>query len=281
MNILKKIIRKIFSDLTSEEKSVLQALKKRPQAPYDFLMRYQKILNNSINWRELDFKDKTVIEIGCGPHLGFGPLALYLGAKKFIAVDPTVNKRIFNSQKLLDNYFRLVLKDCNGIYRKSIEFSAFVKTLKDKSIFYNDINQVPSDYYSNIDIQLTNSCLEHIENLDVVLSTLKKLLSNNGKYIHTIDFGNHMKTPNPFDEIYENSPDGFRKKFGNKINLIYPSKMIEMFYEAGFNGASMVPYYFFKEDFKKQINHYWSDKLLETDYFLKVGIIAGKETSPS
>jgi len=35
------------------------------------------------------------------------------------------------------------------------------------------------------------------------------------------------------------------------------------------------------EDFKKQIDHYWSDKLLETDYFLKVGIIAGKETSPS
>ena len=126
MKIVKKIINHIFTDLTSEEKSVLQALKKRPQAPYDFLMRYQTILQRNIKWQKLDFNNKIVMEIGCGPHLGFGPLALYLGAKKFIAVDPTANEKIYTSEKLINNYFMMTYKDYHGIYGRKISFENFL-----------------------------------------------------------------------------------------------------------------------------------------------------------
>ena len=61
MKIVKKIFNKLFGNLSTEENSILQALKKRPQAPYDFLNRYQNILKNTINWNELDFRDKIVM----------------------------------------------------------------------------------------------------------------------------------------------------------------------------------------------------------------------------
>ena len=120
MRIVNKIYNKIFVRLNTEERSVLQTLKKRPQAPYDFLSRYEKILYNSINWQEINFENNYVMELGCGPHLGFGPLAIYLGAKKFLAVDPTVNKNVFESKQLIDNYFRMIFKDLNGIFRRKI-----------------------------------------------------------------------------------------------------------------------------------------------------------------
>ena len=48
-------------------------------------------LSDLVNLSNANFKNNYVMELGCGPHLGFGPMAIYLGAKKFLAVDNTVN----------------------------------------------------------------------------------------------------------------------------------------------------------------------------------------------
>ncbi len=274
MNTLKKILGKLFNNLTNEEKSILQALKKRPQAPYDFLNRYENILKNAIKWNELDFENKTVMELGCGPHLGFGPLAIYLGAKRFIAVDPAANRNIYNSKKLIDKYFRLAFKDYKGIFRKEISFSDFFQEQKNKTVFYTDTKSIPKDQYSSIDIQLSNSCLEHIQDLEDVLYDLKKLMAPNGRYIHAIDFGNHMQTNNPFIGIYNSTPSKFKIEHGSKINLIPPSKMLNMFTKTGFNNPILVPYYYYEENFELNIDKFWINYLEEPDYFLKVGIIA-------
>ena len=274
MNTLKKILGKLFNNLTNEEKSILQALKKRPQAPYDLLTRYENILKNAIKWNELDFENKTVMELGCGPHLGFGPLAIYLGAKKFIAVDPAANRNIYNSKKLIDKYFRLAFKDYKGIFRKEISFSDFFQEQKNKTVFYTDTKSIPKDQYSSIDIQLSNSCLEHIQDLEDVLYDLKKLMAPNGRYIHAIDFGNHMQTNNPFIGIYNSTPSKFKIEHGSKINLIPPSKMLNMFTKTGFNNPILVPYYYYEENFELNIDKFWINYLEEPDYFLKVGIIA-------
>ena len=274
MKKVKNILNRLFNDLSNEEKSILQALKKRPQAPYDFLTRYEKILKNSIDWNELNFENKIVMELGCGPHLGFGPLALYLGAKKFIAVDPTANSKVYDSEKLRDSYFRLSFKDYKGIFKKEISFDDFLQEQKNKTIFFSNTKSIPEDFYSKIDIQLSNSCLEHIEDLGEVLVHLKKLIAPNGRYIHAIDFGNHMQTKNPFIEIYNSTPSKFKIKHGSKINLIPPSEMLNMFFKTGFKNPNLVPYYYYEENFESNIDDHWNDYLKKTDYFLKVGIIA-------
>ena len=276
MRIVKKIYNKIFGGLNTEERSVLQTLKKRPQAPYDFFSRYEKILYNSLQWEEINFKNNYVMELGCGPHLGFGPLAIYLGAKKFLAVDPTVNKNVFDSEKLINNYFRMTFKDFNGIFRRNITFSEFMSQLKSKTIFFSNTKNTLFDFNSKIDIQLSNSCLEHIENLNDALLDLKKLISPNGKYIHAVDFGSHMKSKNPFSNIYNTSPQQFKIRYGSKINLIPPSKMINMFLQSGFSQAKLVSYYYHKENFDSNIDKYWKENLEKDDFFLKVGIIAGQ-----
>ena len=275
MRIVNKIYNKIFVRLNAEERSVLQTLKKRPQAPYDFLSRYEKILCNSVGWQEINFENNHVMELGCGPHLGFGPLAIYLGARNFLAVDPTVNKNVFESKQLIDNYFRMVFKDLNGIFKRKISFAEFMTQLKSKTIFFSNTKSILDNFNSKIDIQLSNSCLEHIEDLNNVLFDLKKLISPNGRYIHAVDFGSHMKSSNPFTDIYSSTPKNFQTKYGNKINLIHPSKMIKMFSESGFNEAKLVSYYYYNDNFNSNINEYWKENLEESDFFLKVGIIAG------
>ncbi len=276
MRLVNRIYNKMFVRLNAEERSILQTLKKRPQAPYDFFSRYEKILDNSIGWQKINFENNSVMELGCGPHLGFGPLAIYLGARNFLAVDPTVNKNIFESKKLIDNYFKMSFKDFNGIFRREISFTEFMKQLKKKTIFYSNTEDSLDEFNSKIDIQLSNSCLEHVENLNNLLADLKKLISLDGRYIHAVDFGSHIKSNNPFNDIYSSDPESFRVKYGNKINLIPPSKMIKIFSESGFNKAKLVSYYYHNENFNSNIDEYWKENLEKGDFFLKVGIIAGK-----
>ncbi|MDC0074733.1 methyltransferase domain-containing protein [Alphaproteobacteria bacterium] len=277
-NIIKHKLRKINKYIFKNNKyedSVLYSLKKRPQAPYDFLSRYETILKRIYNWEPLDFKNKNVFELGCGPHLGFGPLAIFLGAKSFVAADPSSSANIFSSKLLKENYFLTIFKDLKAIYGTNESFEYFFNNMKEKTFIYTNSKEAKNNHIDEIDIQITNSCLEHIDNLENVLIDLKKLLNNNGRYLHGIDFGNHKKTKNPFEDIYTLSRSEYKIKFGNKINLLTPNEILSQFESAGFSNPKIMPYYFSKENFNGTIHPEWKKRLKKEEIFLKFGLIAG------
>ena len=76
------------------------------QRPYNFLNRYETIINRVLgDGYRLDFQDKRVLEIGCGPLLGWAPLAIFLGARDYVCVEPMFNPDILRKNIVRERYF--------------------------------------------------------------------------------------------------------------------------------------------------------------------------------
>ena len=98
----------------------------RSQRFYDFLSRYEAILENAIGWQKFEFEGRHVLEIGCGPVLGFGPIALFRGAASYSAIDPQFDPRVFDEPAIVDTYFLGVFKDLSAIYGHRCKFPEFI-----------------------------------------------------------------------------------------------------------------------------------------------------------
>ena len=57
-----------------------------------------------------------------------------------------------------------------------------------------------------------------------------KLISVDGKFIHAVDFGNHLKSKNPFMEIYNLSPEKF-KRVTSDLGIGQSAKGKDIIYE--------------------------------------------------
>ena len=73
--------------------------------PIDRFLRYAHLLQNRIAWTPLEFDRKTVLEIGCGPLLGWGPVAVYLGATDYVCVEPRFCPEVLDSPEIEAGYF--------------------------------------------------------------------------------------------------------------------------------------------------------------------------------
>ncbi len=120
--------------------------------------------------------------------------------------------------------------------------------------------------------------MEHIFPLNESLKYLRDITKENVRFIHVVDFGNHLGTKNPFMHIYENTPGYFYKRFGRTINLYRPSDVLAMHVNNGFE-ARMTPYYYFKEFYNKPIHSYWTERYNEEELFLKTVILTDSVSS--
>ena len=68
--------------------------------PIDRLCPYQRILRERVDWREIEFESKTIVEIGCGPLLGWGPIATYLGCERYVCIEPRLQLSVVTSDAI-------------------------------------------------------------------------------------------------------------------------------------------------------------------------------------
>ena len=47
----------------------------------ELLLRQEAVVRRAMGWEPLDFAGKRVVEVGCGPLGGYGPLAIFCGAE--------------------------------------------------------------------------------------------------------------------------------------------------------------------------------------------------------
>ncbi len=251
---------------------VLETLVKRPQAPYDFLSRYEVILARAIGWTPLAFEGRVVLELGCGPHLGFGPLAVFRGAR-YIGVDPYLDAAALDSVPLRERYFRPLYKDLTAVYGERGHFDALMTEFRDRATFVRGpLANAAID--EHVDIVLTNSTLEHVDGLEDALARLRRITSDKTRFLHLVDFGNHRRTANPFDGIYDRTPEAYFRKRGRHINLVRPRALLAMVRAAGFD-AQLVPYYYTDENYAGGIHAHWQAQMATEDLFLKTALIAG------
>ena len=242
----------------------------RSQRMFDFINRYQLILKRNLRWEELDFFDRRVVEIGAGPLLGWGPLAVFLGCRSYTCVEPMFNPAVLESSAVIERYFLPLYKDLSAIYGPRESFEHFFDFLGEKVSVLRD-EFLSANVDGPFDIVLSNSCLEHVWPLDETLRRLRDVCVAGVRFIHLVDFGNHRGTRGPFDGMYSMELQEYFSRYGKKINLARASDVLRCLREAGFD-AVMVPYYSYEEHYDERIHSYWSERYSEEDLFLKAAL---------
>jgi hypothetical protein len=242
----------------------------RAQRFYDFFSRYEAILARTCDWQPIDFEGKRVLEIGCGPQLGFGPLCIQRGAESFSSMDPEYDPAILETPSMVDGYFLNVYKDLSSIYGKNKPFPEFIDDLKTRTNVVSD-RLVGTKLEGPFDIVLSNSCLEHIFEFTGSMKALFDLCAADARFLHLVDFSNHQGSRNPFENLYTAHPDEYLKRHKDTINLLRPPDILRAMTAAGFD-AAMSPYSSYPEFFSGTIHPYWSDQYNEDELFLQTAI---------
>lgn len=271
---LKKIKRKIFGN---KEKGifpideVMGSKYMRGHRMTDFLVRYKIIVQRHYPLWNLDFFNKKVLEIGGGPVLGWAPLAIFMGCKRYVHIEPMYNSEITkhpNTKRL----FMDIYKDLTALYGPKMSSEVFFDALNKNVVVYK---KYLGDFTeeNGFEVVLSNSTLEHIVDLDQALHKLSNVVVQGNTFLHLVDFGNHRDAVNPFEGIYARTPDEYFTKYGRNLNLLRCSDIIRLLNKNGFP-AELVPYYF--EDYSGPINDWWSHRYKKDDLFLKVGFFVNK-----
>ena len=213
---------------------------KRPTKSIEILLNHMKTAGLSINQLFKKIPNAVILEVGCGKHLGLGMTSLNLGAKKFIGIDPYLDKKIIFDHEIIEKYFRISIK-------KNIEYFQKIQGFK-KIKYYDDDSKVNellsrcvieqrgisnSMNFENIDICTSISCLEHILDFKTSCKVLSKISNENTLHIHVVNFSNHLSKEKPFHHLYEMSLSDFKKQWANNINGLRVNDMVKLFHEVG------------------------------------------------
>ncbi len=252
---------------------LLNSNKLRAGRPYDFLTRYQAIVQRQYPWPDIDFADQRIIELGSGPLLGWGPMAVFLGCAQYVAVEPGYNPDIPGDPRIIDRYFRPMHKDLCALYGPRLDLDAFLAAMAQR-IEPVSAEFLKAEIAGRFDLSLSNSCLEHIFPLAPSLRRLGELSAPGARFLHLVDFGNHRDKNRPFAGLYRDPPDAYLARHGRSINLHRPPDILAMFHDAGL-AAALVPYYSAAETHDESIAPHWRERYDDDALFLKAGLFAG------
>jgi SAM-dependent methyltransferase len=271
--LLRRIWRKAAGRSAKFDIGLLSPGKLRPQRPYDFLSRYEAILARNMGWSPLQFDGRIVLEIGCGPLLGWGPLAIFRGAERFVCVDPEADVGLVDLEPVIRGYLRPMHNDLCALFGERMSFEVFIRSIRERLGVLSEPLETAT-LPGAIDVVLSNSCLEHIGDLESAMRNLVGACAPEARSLHLVDFGNHRATENPLDDIYAGTPEEYVKKFGRGINLLRPPDIVRVLRSSGFE-VDLVPYYSAEEGHDGRIDNYWLERYERSALFLKAGLVAG------
>ena len=210
----------------------------RSQKVFDFLNRYETILERVAGWERLEFQGATVAEVGCGPLLGFLPLAVFRGAERCVAVEPGFNRAVLQDSRFEQGYFRHLFGDLTNLFGERMDFQAFMAGVR--GVRVQDFGIMEADFGGPVDVFLSNSCLEHVHPLEASLKKLGEVAAPGARYLHLVNFGNHAGTAYPFKGMYACEPDVWFRANGKGLNLKRHPDVAAALKDAGFDAGEYV-----------------------------------------
>ena len=269
------LLRKLFESEASCEYTTeifLSPKHMRSQRLYDFFHRYITIARHHSDWSFPGFQGATIVELGPGPLMGWGPLAVFDQCEMFIGIEPSFNQKLLEDSRFTDIYLLGVHRDLCALYNQEIAFVEFQKAVEERIVGFKSIESLDENTY--VDIMLSNSCLEHIIDLKSTINTLYQRATPGSVFLHCVDFGSHLSKTDPFSAIYSSPPTtkGIDPIMG--INFLRPPDILDIFRSAGFI-VECIPYYSAPQSTSQKLSSYWSDNYSPEELFLKVGIFVG------
>jgi len=272
-DVLSSLLRRIFKNTTwdySMEKVVNSKKHMNVQYLIDRWERYWRVIENrnrDCSRLLFNFEGKTVLELGCGPLFGWGPMALNLGANAYYYHDPFLNRATVESEEIREKYFFPFWRELEANFGSNgMDFSVFYQAMikRCSEIDFHKQNE-------NVDLILSNSVLEHIPRHDVahISSKLFSILKPGGHFLHCVDFGSHGFGGEGFGKLYHANSD---EELHN-LNLLRMSDIESILVNSGFELAHATVYHSVAID-RSKVNKSWghySDEALGAQVVLFVG----------
>ena len=92
----------------------------------ELLLRQEAVVRRHRPWEPLDFAGKRVVEVGCGPLAGYGPLAIFCGAAAFESAEPEWDADLFHSREVTERYLRMFHADLVALYGPRMDFDCIL-----------------------------------------------------------------------------------------------------------------------------------------------------------
>lgn len=228
---------------------------------YIYLDKRFEYFKGVIEEQNISVKNKIIMELGPGNSLIMGYNFLMCEAKKVILIDKYPLNAYKNVTINIDNHVEInkikkskrakkqevfFLKELEFIKKKySPKEPKFIKNKtidKEKLLFIaKDLSEIKKTDISKPDIIISNSVLEHIENVELSIYAMSNILSGNGILIHSIDFKDHYNFNRPF--LFYKYSDKIWEKYLTKIGVSYTNRLrydefISLFNKYGFELVS-------------------------------------------
>jgi hypothetical protein len=223
----------------------------------DRYLRYERVLQVKSAWTPLDFESRRVLEIGSGPLLGVGPLAIYLGATEYVCIEPKYRSEVLESDVLWVRFFLPFYQQLDALFNRGISFAEFSDRVRSKI----RVESVSVENYvsagSSMDIVYSNGVLQHVSNLEQAVRRIAQLSNAATRQFHVVNFTDHASAPdNPFSAIYSLDPAEYFEH-DSLLNLKRPSEVADLFQQADI-AVTMVPYIADHQPTTEAMAPYWS-----------------------
>jgi hypothetical protein len=224
--------------------------------PIDRLYRYQHVLRRHCDWRDLDFEGRTVVEIGSGPLLGWGPIAAYLGCERYVCVDPRLQPAVVRSDVVARGYFLPMLRQLEALHGRGMRFADYLSRLSER---VEPVARAFADAplpAAPVDLVFSNNVLQHVHDLDRCLRRVAEISGTDTRQLHVVHFTDHESPPDrPFDTIYTVSPQAYLS--GRRlVNLKRPSEVHAAFQSNGVE-VELIPYVVGDLPEAERLHPYW------------------------
>lgn len=239
----------------------------------ELLLRQEAIVARQMDWMPIAFEGKRVVEIGCGPLGGFGPLAIFCGAETFESAEPEWDPKLLFHPAVVEKYLRVFHADLTALYGERVGFDEFCELL-DKRMRITRTGFEAAPIPGTVDIVLSQSVLEHVFPLEGTVRKLAEIQSSDTQFLHLVDFGNHYPTTNPFEGLYDAPADDYIAKRGKAINCLRMSDIARAFRAAGIS-ANFIPSRVVSAPYPGQLHPWWQDNYDTQDLSTQLCLIAG------
>jgi hypothetical protein len=239
----------------------------------ELLLRQEAVVRRHLPWEPLDFAGRHVVEIGCGPLAGFGPLAVFCGAASFRSAEPEWDAELFASEPIQRQYLLEFHSDLVALYGSRMDFREFQEALSARMV----IHQTPFErapIEGPVDVILSQSCLEHVFPLDATIRKLAAIQTRHTRFLHLVDFGNHYPTGDPFEGLYEQPAAAYIARRGQAINLLRSPDIATLFaqYEIP---ARVIPSRVLADVHSGMIDPWWRERYDDPALFTQLALVAG------
>lgn len=237
----------------------------------ELLLRQEAVVRRHMPWQPLELEGRKVVEIGCGPLAGFGPLAVFCGATSFESAEPEWDPALFFSAEVRERYLRVFHADLCALYGPRMVFDAFASALEGR-MRIERCGFEAAPIVGPVDVVLSQSCLEHVFPLEATVAKLASIQNKSTRFLHLVDFGNHYPTGNPFAGLYDQPPADYIARRGKAINLLRAPDVERVFAQHGIP-ATLIASRVIRESFVGAIHPWWRARYDDMGLFTQLALV--------